>query len=202
MDEFKKQRVLIGLVALLVVLNLMALGTLYMALMDSHEGMDYPGPMMGRQGPPGGPPDAQGGASDFIISQLRLRPDQAEQLRSQWDEDFQNLRELQDQLFEARLHLHETLFQDTSSPSDVEGLAQHVAEIQSRIELMRLDHFRNIIALCDDDQQILFRELLEEVLSNTQPPHRGHGPGGPGGPPDRFPEGGGPPPFGGPMGER
>lgn len=204
MDEFKKQRVLVAMVTVLIVMNLAALGTLWMNLTYSHsssEGkQDFERPLGLGGGLRGG---QEGGGLPVLCDRLGLSQDQMRQVRESRNDHFQEVYDLEEQVFQARRLLQQAMFADDPDPSEIEKLSQQVGAIQAKMELLRLQHFQSILSLCDEQQRDIFRELMQEILSNTQPPGEGMRPG-PGGPGPFGPDGdrGGPPRFrgGGPEG--
>ena len=188
MDEFRKQRVLVGMVGLLVLLNLLALGTLWFTLVRPPVNSEQrPGPM---DLPEHGLRGVEGRGFGYLRDQLGLSQDQVRQLRAARDQLFQKTRDLQEQMFQARQALNQTLFEGDPNEAQRQSLAQRIGEIQAQLELCRLDHFKSIIALCNDEQKHRLSQLLDEMLSNTEPPPRGGMGPGPRGPGPLNPEGG------------
>ena len=198
MDEFKKQRVLVVMVSVLIVLNLAALGTLWMNLTYSHQSGDGKQIFEGPRGAmderlPGGP---DGGGFSVLCDRLGLSQDQMRQVRESRRDHFQEVRDLEEQVFQARRLLQKAMFAEDPNQMQIETLTQRVGAIQAKMELLRLQHFQSILSLCDEQQREKFKKMIHDILSNIQPPRDGLGPE-PGGPGPLGPNGrrGGPPPF-------
>jgi len=54
-----------------------------------------------------------------------------------------------------------------------EGLVRAIGEKQSELELLNYNHFKDVLAICDEDQKQVFLETLKRAVG---PHHRDRGP--------------------------
>ena len=149
------QRTFYGrIIAILVILNLFALAIVWV--------------QSRRTAPPAPSRDAQNPAAisaALLQREIGLSDQQAkayEQLRVTEQED---IRRVNDSLDALRLRLADAIFDGNSGQAELDATMARFGALQSRLELLRLVHFRNLVRLCDREQQSRLRPILREVYS-------------------------------------
>jgi periplasmic protein CpxP/Spy len=137
---------------------------------------------------PGGPDTAK-----FLIKELSLDKAQEQQyitLQHRLSDSLspirENERQLHDRFFEM---MHATSPDSALVASTIDSMGH----IRVQIEYLTFNHFRQVRALCNNEQQQKFDKIIGEMMRRMGPhppgPHRGPGngpppPDGPNGPPD------------------
>jgi len=209
MDYIKQNRIMGWSVVVLVVMNALALGTLWrtrLAPSDSQFMMPSRGFGQGqgrgaRRG--AGGPDVLG----FIEGELNLDPNQTLAFRELRKQLFEDSMRIQHKIHTQKQAMMQAAFAELPDPNQIETLAESIGQSFSSMEVAQAKHFAEIKALCNPEQKARFAALLGDVLRRTRPqgpgprPGRGEGPmrgnrrrgdpmnGPPGGP--------GPPPMNG-----
>jgi hypothetical protein len=213
MDNIKQNRVMGWAVIALVLLNGLALGTLWWTRLGPSE----PGATTlmqrlgrGRRGGPGGErgPGGTPDVIDFLERELDFDSDQTlavRQLRRQFFEDSFQVRH---SIHTLKQDMMRTIFASETEATEIEALAQKIGRLHADLEIIQSTHFDKIRALCKPEQKAKFLQLLDDVLMMTRPeapasPRQG-GRGRPqmrggrrGGPMGEFPRGPGTPPENG-----
>lgn len=131
---------------------------------------------------------------DFLVNQLRMDTQQQEQFEGLRKEHHEAVDSLRNKVREAKDHLFDLVKESNVTDSMKMAAAADVSRITEKIDLITLDHFQKLRAICRPDQQKRFDEILHEMTHMLGSQGR---PGPPGPPPGR-PEGpdGPPPPNG------
>ena len=200
MDIFSKNRLMGWLVVILVILNLGMLITFWVSRPrgphpDGRK-PDKNGINMERPGNPGEFLETELGFNDEQSSRYKeLRKEHREKA----DEIISETRKLKDSFFEL-------LSQPDADSGEVTEMANEIGAKQTELDLLTFNHFKEVRAICTDEQKKKFDDIIEEVLkgmagTKNGPPGnrrgpRGEGPPGRNGPPDRKgpPGRNGPPP--------
>ncbi len=138
------------------------------------------------------PPQPKGSPKDFLITELKLDAKQQEQLEVLVKEHRQAAEELRGKTKEAKEAFFGLLKQTNVTDSTKQAAAKAVSVTTEELDLLTLDHFQKIRALCNAEQQQKFDKIIGQVTMMMGQPRP---PGGSGGRPD------GPPPPGGPDGD-
>lgn len=181
----KTTKWLVGLVAVLMVVNIALLATIWLK----------------RNGTTG-PPAFKGNARDFLVDTLSLNDSQVRNFDSlrqahfkKIDDDKRKLLFLRDRLF-ALLSEKDTSRIKTQIK---DFLQQKIGEVQADIDLETFRHFYQLRSTLNEQQKQRFDSVIQNVLRTLDP--RGNGPGGPmphEAPPDEGRDGMLPPPPNGP----
>lgn len=167
MESLKKNKGRGWVVLLLIVMNIVSLSALWLG----HERRAGRG--LRGEGPGG----------RFLEEKLELTSAQGEELKVLRGAHFDRMDQLRKDFHEKRKQFHEQLKAERS-PAQVEGLADEIGRLQAGIEKEIYRHFSDIRAICNQDQKVVFDQIIEEVL------RRGQQRGGPQqGPPSRRPSG-------------
>ena len=129
--------------------------------------------------PPGG------GASDFLIKELQLNSNQQQEYQKLIFEHREAAQVLRSKIRTAKEGLFEMIKEPNTSDSAKQMQAKEISGYAEELELLTLQHFEKVRALCTPEQQKRFDTILHEVTSMMGNPKPQMGPGGnrPTGPP-------------------
>ena len=138
-------------------------------------------------------PGPKGELKDFLVKELNM--DTAQQARFELlkKEHRQAVDSLRDNVKLAKDHLFDLVKDPSATDSVKQVAAAEVSKITEKIDLLTLDHFQKLRALCRPDQQSHFDELLHQMTNMLGAPKPPGPPPPPGGRPEH-PDG--PPPPG------
>jgi protein CpxP len=177
MKPVGKQTLLVILVVVLVILNLGLVTFMWYSQRPDNG--------------PGGPDTAK-----FLIKELGFDKAQEQQyitLQHRLSDSLSPIRE-------NERHLHDRFFEmmHAASPDSalVASTVDSMGHIRVQIEYLTFNHFRQVRALCNAEQQQKFDKIISDMMRRMGPrppgPHHGHGdgppPNGEHGPPDGPPQ--------------
>ena len=138
------------------------------------------------------PPPPKGTAHEFLVKELKLDAKQQVQLEVLVKEHREAAEKFREKIKEAKDSFFNLLQQPAVPDSIKRSAAAAVSAVTEQLDLLTLDHFQKVRALCTPDQQKIFDNIIHQVTRMMAPPQPG-GPGrGPQGPPP--PDGERPPP--------
>jgi len=135
----------------------------------------------------------RGTPQEFLVKELKLDAKQQEQLEALVKEHRQAAEQLRGKTKEAKEQLFDLLKQPAASDSTKQAAAKAVSVITEELDLLTLNHFQKVRAICNAEQQKIFDEIINDVvrmMGQPRPPMEG---------PGNHPQG---PPPGGPHDER
>ncbi|MBI5858216.1 MAG: periplasmic heavy metal sensor [Sphingobacteriales bacterium] len=141
-----------------------------------------------------GPPPVKGVPNEFLIKELKLDSAQQQQLDVLVKEHRQKAEEIREKVRAAKDSLFELVKQTTATDSAKQAAAAACSKLTEELDVLTVNHFQKIRALCNTDQQKKFDDIIHDItrmMGQPQPPGRRGGPPPPGGP-----HGDGPPPPG------
>lgn len=148
-----KNRILIGAVIFLMVANVALMATIWL-----------------RQAPHR---PERGSPADYLVKELGLNAQQQAKLRGLAEQHHKQSEEIREQIKEARHNLFGLLAEPGVNDSMKKAAADEVARHLEELDLLTFDHFQQVRAICDPQQQKKFDEIIEEVLrmiANGPPP--------------------------------
>lgn len=146
-----------------------------------------------------GPPQPKGGANEFLIKELKLDSSQQRKYEDLIKEHRQAVEQLREKIKAAKDSLFDLVKVFDASDSAKHAAAAAVSKITEQIDILTLNHFQKVRALCTPEQQKKFDEIIHEVtamMGQPRPPMKPGGPGEHDGPPPGGPGGDRPPPPG------
>ena len=183
MDYIRQNRVMGWSVLVLVVLNVLALGTLWWTHLNPPD-IRAERPMRGGPGGGRGAQRGQGGPDvlEFIEGELNLDAQQTQAFRGLRQQLFQDTFETLRAIHDLKQNLLQTVFASDTDPNQIEKLAHEIGQLQASLEIAQAKHFEKIKALCTPDQKEHFMQLIDDILNMTRPQGPGGGRAGRGGP--------------------
>ncbi len=121
--------------------------------------------------PPKGLPD------EYLVKELKLDTRQQEQLKALVNEHRAAVRPLREKMKAAKDNLFDLTRLATVPDSVKHSATTAISGITEEIDLLTLEHFRKIRALCTAEQQQKFDEILHQVAAmlGAPGPHRPEG---------------------------
>ncbi len=112
------------------------------------------------------PPASSAG---LLRSEIGFTEEQVRQY-GEMRKDFQEkTRGLNDELTDLKLQIADSLFVPTLDEQRVDSMASRIGTLQSRIEILRFEHFRELVKICSADQKEKLRPVLREVFGRKPP---------------------------------
>lgn len=126
--------------------------------------------------------------SEFLIKELKLDAKQQEQLEVLVKEHRQAADQLREKVKAAKDNMFDLVKQTNASDSVKHAAAAAASAITEQIDILTINHFQQVRNLCSPGQQKKFDEIIQQVTRMMARPGPPMGPGGSKGPHD------GPPP--------
>ncbi|HQR94021.1 MAG: hypothetical protein B7Y15_14270 [Bacteroidetes bacterium 24-39-8] len=193
MNSLVKNKLITYLVVLLLLANSIAMGMYWWQQYNNQ--------------PAGGGKDNQG-ASAFLIEKLGFDSAQLVAFRALQKSHQQTIRALKDSMHLAKDQFFNLLDKDAVSEQELINGASLAASKQIQLDRITFDFFKSVQNLCNPEQKIIFKQVIQEalrIMGRPAPPPGGRRPGGPrgqgpnDGPPRDGPPRDGPPHDGPPQ---
>lgn len=133
------------------------------------------------------PPQPKGSPKEFLVMELGLNAEQQAKLDAVMKEHRQAAEGIREKVRAAKDSLFMLIKEPNTSDSMKQAAAAAVSRNAEQLDILTLNNFQKIRALCNTEQQKKFDEIIREVLRMMAQPRPGgpEGPGGPGMPPPR-----------------
>ena len=133
-------------------------------------------------GKPKGPAFPKEGPQDFLVEQLKFTEKQKEAYLLLMKDHRNKTVELRDGIREKKDALFALAKTDNVNDSTKLQVAKEVSSLTEQLDLLTLEHFHAIRALCDSNQKETFDKILKEVtaMMGAPRPQEPHGPPPPG----------------------
>lgn len=171
MEPTTKNRVLYTVLAVLIVLNVASVGSMWLMrscgkppLIGSHMPPEMQPP--GMQPPPG--EFMQRDGRMFLAEELRFTPEQSEKFAKLRDEHFEASRKLIDEMHKSMDDMMELIKTGGDEKKAEEYAAQSSAK-QKELQLLSFRHFKGIREICDEKQKEKFDLLLKDITKKMGP---------------------------------
>jgi hypothetical protein len=157
--------------ALLIILNLLTLGALWLTVLHR---------------PPSGPPPRRGGeapdARDFLTRELGLNEAQAKEFKDLRESFMKAAGPIHEQIGRLKETLIEEMFRPAADPARIKALIDDIGLRRADEEKLLLSHFHSLVDACRPDQKDRFQAILRRfmtmigALDPQGPPRPGDGP--------------------------
>lgn len=134
------------------------------------------------------PPPPKGTPKEFLVKELNLDAAQQGQLETLVKEHREAAEQLRKKVKESKESFFSLLKQGNITDSTKQEAAKTVSIITEELDLLTLNHFQKVRALCNPEQQKKFDDIISQVIVMMAQPRP------PIGPPPGGPEGNRPPP--------
>jgi Spy/CpxP family protein refolding chaperone len=149
------------LIGLLVLLNILLLGALWMG---------------SKRGKPHRGPDERGHMDQRMAKELALSDEQAAQFKDLWEAHKREMNEVHDKVNTLRKQRMETLLQSNPDSTQLQLLALQIGQEQTRVEVLFSQHYFKLWAICNEAQRKELPKLFEKMMRRKR--DRGEHPGG------------------------
>jgi Spy/CpxP family protein refolding chaperone len=172
MEPTTKNRVLYITLAVLVLLNIISIGSMWMLRgRDKVHPPFFPGgprmqPPHGMQQHPGMHPFRDG--KMFLAEELKFTPEQNEKFVKLRDEHFTSSRKLIDEMHKSMDDMME-LLKTKDGDAKAEEYAAKTSAIQKDLQLSAYRHFKSVRDICDDKQKERFDSIIKDVTKMMAP---------------------------------
>lgn len=181
MESTTKNKVLYIVLAVLVLLNIVSLGSMW--FMKSRDRMPPFGPGGPGMHPPFGMHQQHQGMQPlmdgkmFLSEELKFTPEQNEKFAKLRDEHFTSSRKLIEEMHKSMDDMMEQL-KIKDGDAKAEEYAVKTSALQKELQILAYKHFKSLRDICDDKQKEKFDVLLKDIIKMMAPP-------GPPPPPDK-----------------
>ncbi len=174
MDYIRQNRIMGWAVVALILLNALALGTLWWTRL----GPSDPGATTfmqrlgrGRRGGPGSEhgPGTTPDVITFLERELDFDSEQTLAVRKLRKQFFEDSFQMRHSIHTLKQNMMRTIFQSETEAPEIETLAQKIGQLHADLEILQSEHFDKIRALCKPEQKTEFLQLLDDVLMMTRP---------------------------------
>lgn len=158
MDLIKQNKFIGWVIAILVALNVFTIAIIWTLSIDGH----HPSPVSSDVPPPSAP-------ALLMQREIGLSKDQTKQYEQLREKHKEKMKGINDELDVFKLQLADEIFNPDFTEKQVDALAGKIGLLQSKLEKMRFNHFRELALLCDKEQKEKLRPILREVFGRKGP---------------------------------
>ncbi|MEK7225932.1 MAG: hypothetical protein AAB221_09645 [Bacteroidota bacterium] len=145
------------------------------------------------------PLQPKGAPNEFLIKELKLDSAQQLQLDVLVKEHRQAAEQIRGKVRIAKDSLFDLVKDSNATDSAKQTAAAACSKLTEQLDVLTVNHFQKIRALCNTEQQQIFDKIIHDVtrmMGQPQPPGRPGGPQGPPPPGGPHPDGNRTPPHG------
>lgn len=160
MDFVRKNKFAFWTIVLLVILNLLTLGTLWF---QKGKAERFPRRV------PGGP-DGLRYVGRFMERELDLSKEQARQFRELRRRHFQKTREIREKVRVLKKEILKEAFKPTPDAEKAARMIEAVGAGYAEMERFLFEHFKDLKSVCREEQSEKLQRLFFEMSGPTRPP--------------------------------
>ena len=158
MDFFTKKRLATLSIVILMLLNLMTLGTIWLQRFR-HPQPEQPPPHDNR------PERVQ----RFLEKELGLTNKQAEQFKELREQHFAQSHAIRNEIHLLKKEITDELFNPAPNTEKVEKLAKEIGAKEGELEKLLFRHFQDLMSVCQQEQREKFKSLIHDLLRMIKP---------------------------------
>ncbi|MCP4402436.1 MAG: periplasmic heavy metal sensor [bacterium] len=158
---FTKQRLNASIIALLIVLNVTSLGTIWFLQSRQSPGTEVQGP---------------GPVRNFLERELDLTQEQAQQFEILRQEHFQESKAISEDIHPLKETIMQEVFAASPDSATVKAFAEEIGAKQAELEELRFQHFLALKSVCRPEQLETFQALFRELFPPQNHPNEGRPP--------------------------
>jgi len=159
MDYFAKQKIIVGAIVVLLLLNLGTLATLWIGHFRGPEKIISHGP--------GAHPDH---VSHFLTRELNFDAAQKKEFQRLQSRQIAQMDKFQEEVNTCKRRMMDELLKSSPDPARVKELAAEVGEKEGLKARLVFTHLEEIKAICRPEQKKKFDSIVSELLSVMKPP--------------------------------
>jgi Spy/CpxP family protein refolding chaperone len=157
MDLVNQNKLKNLLIIILLVLNLLTVSIIWMQTAKRNEALPIE-------------KDKRSSESVNLMKQaLDLDEEQTKQLEKIRTDPLDQSKKYNDRLNELKKQLAEELFKDKPDTMLANTKAKEIGELQSKVEMIRFSHFKELIAICTSEQKEKLKPIVVELFSRKPP---------------------------------
>jgi Spy/CpxP family protein refolding chaperone len=157
MDWLFQNKIRDWLIAILLVINILTVSILWMQTARTNE------PQPQQTG-------ARGSESVTLLQKaLDLNEGQVKQLDTKRTGHLELTKSYNDRLSALKRQLSEELFKEHPDTTLAHSLTAQIGELQSKVELIRFEYFKELLALCTPEQKAKLRPIVTELFGRKPP---------------------------------
>jgi periplasmic protein CpxP/Spy len=157
MDLVNQNKLKNLLIIILLVLNLLTVSIIWMQTAKRNEALPIE-------------KDKRSSESVNLMKQaLDLDEEQTKQLEKIRTDPLDQSKKYNDRLNELKKQLAEELFKDKPDTTLANLKAKEIGELQSKVEMIRFSHFKELIAICTPEQKEKLKPILIELFGRKPP---------------------------------
>ncbi len=141
-----KNKLLTGLVILLLIANVTTIIFFWMGMKKMHPVADARQP------------------AEYLIQKLGFNNTQQEQYKAMVKQHREKTKQLREQLRTARDNFFDQLAHENISDSIKNNYLEKISSINRELDQMTFDHFREVRKFCTPDQQQKFDKVIDDIL--------------------------------------
>ncbi len=157
MDLIKQNKFISWVIAVLVVLNMVTLAIIWVQSNNGNVPKVVDNAI---------PPD---NSVKLIQKEIGLSGDQTQQYQDMRSDFQTKTKELNDELNSLKLRIADEIFKTNPDKKFVDSAASRIGTLQSKIEVIRFEHFRSLVQICDAGQKDKLQPVLKEVFGKKKP---------------------------------
>ena len=157
MDLIKQNKVIGWAIAILVALNILTLTIIWI------QAERKPAPPVRETG------NGQTGSVELLQREIGLSADQTKAFQAMRRDYQERTKSINDELDAAKLRLADLVFESNPEKRQVDSMSSKIGELQSKIEDLRFDHFRQLAQICTQEQKEKLHPILREVFGKKSP---------------------------------
>ena len=173
METKAKNKILYILMAVLVIMNLITLGSLWMFRVKERLPLQQSPPPL---------------VKEFLEKELNFNKEQSEKFDKLKLEHHSNSKKIIDEIALKKESLFDLIKENSGDDPKVIKIADEIGTKQKELDLVTYNHFRDIRNLCDEKQKVKFDLIVNDITKMIGLQNPQGRPPGPPGPPE------GPPP--------
>ena len=169
MNHLTKNRVLTWLVLLLLVANAASIAMFWLGKAKQTKQAQQ---ILRNEQPKGKP-------QDFLVKELNFDAAQQGQLEIFSKEHREAVNSFHEKIMEAKENFFAILKKKNATDSAKKKATEAISNITQQIDLLTLNHFQKVRALCNAEQQKKFDEIIKQVIGMMSEQRRNAGPAEP-----------------------
>jgi hypothetical protein len=160
MDLIKQNKFIGWVIAMLVALNILTLTIIWFQIDKKN------------RSPVNTDKKPAPGSVRLMQNEIGLSEDQVNKFQEMRSDHIKKTKDINDALDDLKIRVVDELFNPQSNQRRVDSIASKIGTLQSQLEIMRFEHFRALVQICNPEQKEKLHPILREVFSKKGPNDR------------------------------
>lgn len=159
MNYFNNTKIYKWIIILLIVLNVISVGSIWMlySKVNSTQPIRQPDPTQG-------PPALLERNTRFLINELNLDDKQIQLFKEERISHFSRMRSLRDSISLENEQFFNLIFEQPEDSQKIFTRYEKIIQYHNQIEKLKLNHFLKLASYCDDTQKERLRGIFDEMF--------------------------------------